>query len=142
MKPYCSVLLAGFMAIYCQASYAGVAFLETARGDGQWMVAASADRLNQLIEQWSSTVSYRGSVQARIRCESKGWVASFYDNQAQSTGVACGSASREEAERAALRECRGRGGTTCRRVFSGYDDASWTDPKPGNGQYRLKDIQD
>ena len=137
-----SVMAAAILALWCAGAHAGIAFLETSSGDGQWVVAEEPNRLGQLIEQWASSVSSRGKTQVRIRCEGKGWVASFYDSQTQSSGVACGFDSRDEAERASLRECRNRGGAFCRRVFSGYDDATWSDLQPGGGQYRLKNIQD
>lgn len=137
-----SIMAAAIVNLWCPGAYAGVAFLETSSGDGQWVVAASPSQLGHLIEQWTSNVSHRGGVQVRIRCEGQGWAASFYDNQTRSTGVSCGSDSRDEAERAAIRECRSRGGASCQRVFSGYDDATWTDREPGDGQYHLKNIQD
>jgi hypothetical protein len=136
-----SLVLGMAFALSSNIAHAGVAFLETSSGDAQWIVAASPSQLSLLSDQWSSSVSHAGGASARIRCENSGWVASFYDGQARSFGVACGYGVREEAEQAALRECSTRGGRSCLRVFSGYDDGSWTDARPGGGQNHLKDIQ-
>jgi Domain of unknown function (DUF4189) len=128
-------------ALCSNAVHAGVAFLETSRGDGQWIVASSPDQLTALSDQWSSSVSYMGGAQQRLRCDNLGWAASFYDGQNRSFGASCGYSSREEAEQAAMHQCRDRGGRSCDRVFSGYDDGSWTDKRPGGGQNHLKNIQ-
>jgi hypothetical protein len=135
-------LVALALAISSGSAHAGVAFLETSRGDGQWIVASSPDELTALADQWSASVSHFVGAKQRLRCDEVGWAASFYDGQNRTFGAACGYGSRDEAERAASGQCRDRGGQSCRRVFSGYDDGSWTDPRPGGGHRRLKDFRD
>jgi hypothetical protein len=135
------LVLVAVMLASATVAHAGVAFLETSRGDGQWIVAASPNDLDALSDEWNASVSYMGGASPRIRCEGVGWVASFYDNQTQSAGVACGFGSRAEAGQASSRECTKRGGGTCRRVFSGCEDGTWTDARPGGGKNHLKDMQ-
>lgn len=136
---FCYLLLA---LIIPSGTNAGVAYLETSRGDGQWIVAASPNDLTRLTQAWSASVSALGGTRTIARCDDKGWVAAFYDNQTRSFGGACGYTTREQAENAAFKNCQSRGGSSCRRVFSGFDDQTWTDRQPADGQYHLRDIKD
>jgi hypothetical protein len=101
-----SFFLGMALALCSNTVHAGVAFLETSRGDGQWIVASSADQLTALSDQWSSSVSHLGGAQVHLRCDNLGWAASFYDGQNRSFGASCGYQSREEAEQAAMHRCQ------------------------------------
>ncbi len=138
MRAACIIML-----VLCgSTAHAGVALLETPNKSSQWVVAASPARLQALINEWTASVSYLGPVRVRIRCEDTGWVASYYDRDTKHYGVACGFASRSEAEQSALEECQKSGGISCHRVGIGFDDGSWTDSKPGGGIYHLKGWSD
>ncbi len=101
---------------------AGAAFLEEANGRGTWVIAASPARLQSLIDQYSNNALSR-PVNIRVHCQGTGWIASAYDNETRSFGMACGFSTRAQAVQAAMDQCDQRGGTSCQPTGSGFDDA-------------------